>query len=252
MQIDPYVQWDPVRSVPAIANFCMPEKSNIYDSSVVVSFCRHITSPGKWTHRHSILTYSRWSRSTSGHQRKRNENEFAHHNWSPIYSAILLCRRFHAWLTTFQLTATMSLAIGQYQHRTVLENDAFESLLPLHYRNPFFRTPKFRKVLAKSSWLAAGEQLVIYGHRIGTLLFNQFTSKIFFRCLNEKLRKSIVAAYTLCSHMLDSFQGSSTHGSHRIVRLNKCFLKKETFRFFFGQFAFDRRVHPPHRKHISP
>lgn len=66
---------------------------------------------------------------------------------------------------------------AQYQHRAVLENDAFENSIPSHYRNPLLKTPRFLHALAKSSWFGPGEHPVKlklkrkYVYRIGKTIF---------------------------------------------------------------------------------
>ncbi|KAH8271884.1 hypothetical protein KR044_008721, partial [Drosophila immigrans] len=46
------------------------------------------------------------------------------------------------------------------QHIAVLENAAWEQSLPPHFQNPFYKTPRVRQALAKSSWFGPGEQVV--------------------------------------------------------------------------------------------
>lgn len=66
-------------------------------------------------------------------------------------------------LIVFLLVAiTMAaLALAQMPHRAVLENDAFENQLPPHLRNHFYRTPRVREALARSSLLGPGESAVV-------------------------------------------------------------------------------------------
>ncbi|XP_030382971.1 uncharacterized protein LOC115630511 [Scaptodrosophila lebanonensis] len=46
------------------------------------------------------------------------------------------------------------------QHIAVIENDAWEQSLPQHFQNPFYKTPRVRELLAKSSWFGPGEEVV--------------------------------------------------------------------------------------------
>ncbi|KAH8377197.1 hypothetical protein KR093_004055, partial [Drosophila rubida] len=46
------------------------------------------------------------------------------------------------------------------QHIAVLENAAWEQTLPPHFQNPFYKSPRVRQALAKSSWFGPGEQVV--------------------------------------------------------------------------------------------
>ncbi|XP_017486316.1 PREDICTED: uncharacterized protein LOC108374802 isoform X1 [Rhagoletis zephyria] len=48
----------------------------------------------------------------------------------------------------------------RYAHIAVIENDAYEESLPNALRNPFYKTPRVREVLAKSSWFGPGEEPV--------------------------------------------------------------------------------------------
>lgn len=47
-----------------------------------------------------------------------------------------------------------------YAHPAVLENAAAEDLYPSHLRNPFYKTPRVRNMLARFSWFSQGEQPV--------------------------------------------------------------------------------------------
>ncbi|KAM8716800.1 hypothetical protein ACLKA7_003638 [Drosophila subpalustris] len=46
------------------------------------------------------------------------------------------------------------------QHIAVLENAAWEQTLPQHLQNPFYKSPRVRHALAKSSWFGPGEEVV--------------------------------------------------------------------------------------------
>lgn len=46
------------------------------------------------------------------------------------------------------------------QHIAVLENAAWEQTLPQHFQNPFYKSPRVRHALAKSSWFGPGEEVV--------------------------------------------------------------------------------------------
>ncbi|XP_011200506.2 uncharacterized protein LOC105224197 [Bactrocera dorsalis] len=48
----------------------------------------------------------------------------------------------------------------RYAHIAVIENDAYEQTLPNALRNPFYKTPRVREALAKSSWFGPGEEPV--------------------------------------------------------------------------------------------
>lgn len=50
--------------------------------------------------------------------------------------------------------------LNRYQHIAVIENDAWEQTLPSELRNPFYKTPRVRNALAKSSWFGPGEMPV--------------------------------------------------------------------------------------------
>ncbi|XP_032591892.1 uncharacterized protein LOC6562169 [Drosophila grimshawi] len=47
------------------------------------------------------------------------------------------------------------------QHVAVLENAAWEQTLPQQLQNPFYKTPRVRDALARSSWFGPGEQVVL-------------------------------------------------------------------------------------------
>ncbi|XP_064551388.1 uncharacterized protein LOC135437400 [Drosophila montana] len=47
------------------------------------------------------------------------------------------------------------------QHIAVLENAAWEQTLPQQLQNPFYRTPRVREALARSSWFGPGEEVVL-------------------------------------------------------------------------------------------
>ncbi|XP_059221435.1 uncharacterized protein LOC106081215 [Stomoxys calcitrans] len=51
--------------------------------------------------------------------------------------------------------------LNRYQHIAVIENDAWEQSLPGELRNPFYKTPRVRSALAKSSWFGPGETPVL-------------------------------------------------------------------------------------------
>ena len=42
----------------------------------------------------------------------------------------------------------------------MIENDAYEQMLPSRYRNPFYKNPRIRAALADYSWFAEGEMPV--------------------------------------------------------------------------------------------
>ncbi|XP_067622809.1 uncharacterized protein [Eurosta solidaginis] len=57
--------------------------------------------------------------------------------------------------------ATVAWAYPQrYAHIAVIENAAYEETLPNELRNPFYKTPRVRAALAKSSWFGPGEMPV--------------------------------------------------------------------------------------------
>lgn len=156
-------------------------------------------------------------------------------DWNVSFFNTYICRRFHVWIATLQTAAMIAIVFGQYQHRAVLTNDAFEAALPLHYRNQFIRTPRVREFLAKSSWFAAGEQPVKWQIDLiiefKVLLSDWFIPKLFFRCLNEKRKKSIAVEYTLCSHMPVSFQDAPVTGLYWVDIIKFSSLKKTLIRF---------------------
>lgn len=49
----------------------------------------------------------------------------------------------------------------RYAHIAVIENEAYEESLPNALRNPFYKTPRVREALAKSSWFGPGEEPVV-------------------------------------------------------------------------------------------
>ncbi|XP_065356029.1 uncharacterized protein LOC135950412 [Calliphora vicina] len=51
--------------------------------------------------------------------------------------------------------------LNRFQHIAVIENDAWEQTLPSELRNPFYKTPRVRNALAKSSWFGPGEMPVL-------------------------------------------------------------------------------------------
>ncbi|KAH8334340.1 hypothetical protein KR059_009070, partial [Drosophila kikkawai] len=46
------------------------------------------------------------------------------------------------------------------QHVAVVENAAWEQTLPQQFQNPFYKTPRVRDALARSSWFGPGEEVV--------------------------------------------------------------------------------------------
>ncbi|SPP82136.1 Hypothetical predicted protein [Drosophila guanche] len=46
------------------------------------------------------------------------------------------------------------------QHIAVVENAAWEQTLPQQFQNPFYKTPRVRDALARSSWFGPGEEVV--------------------------------------------------------------------------------------------
>ncbi|XP_017151640.2 uncharacterized protein LOC108161801 isoform X1 [Drosophila miranda] len=45
-------------------------------------------------------------------------------------------------------------------HIAVVENAAWEQTLPQQFQNPFYKTPRVRDALARSSWFGPGEEVV--------------------------------------------------------------------------------------------
>ncbi|XP_037958902.1 uncharacterized protein LOC119688295 [Teleopsis dalmanni] len=62
------------------------------------------------------------------------------------------------------ISITFTLARPQnrnsLQHIAVIENDAYEQTLPYELKNAFYKTPRVREALAKSSWFGPGEEPV--------------------------------------------------------------------------------------------
>ncbi|XP_017851134.1 uncharacterized protein LOC108605834 [Drosophila busckii] len=73
------------------------------------------------------------------------------------------CHRLYISLTLLLISLTLSSAHPQrnLQHIAVLENAAWEQSLPQHFQNPFYKTPRVRDALARSSWFGPGEQVVL-------------------------------------------------------------------------------------------
>ncbi|XP_054083998.1 uncharacterized protein LOC105219368 [Zeugodacus cucurbitae] len=68
--------------------------------------------------------------------------------------------KFLFWVAIL-LIVTLTWARPQrYAHIAVIENDAYEQTLPNSLRNPFYKTPRVREALAKSSWFGPGEEPV--------------------------------------------------------------------------------------------
>ena len=62
---------------------------------------------------------------------------------------------------TVQIFARPHNFPSPYAHPAVLENAAAEELYPSHLRNPFYKTPRVREALSRSSWFGYGEQPVL-------------------------------------------------------------------------------------------
>jgi hypothetical protein len=63
----------------------------------------------------------------------------------------------------FCLLFSITVATAQYApytHPAVIENSRNEALLPAYLLNPFYRTPRVRDALARSSWFGPGEKVV--------------------------------------------------------------------------------------------
>lgn len=65
-------------------------------------------------------------------------------------------------------------------HRAVLENDALEDRLPPSLKNPFYRTPRVRDLLERSSWFGPGESPVSF-----FFFFLNFCLKVFGRIIQQ-------------------------------------------------------------------
>ncbi|XP_004524846.2 uncharacterized protein LOC101458860 [Ceratitis capitata] len=67
----------------------------------------------------------------------------------------------HICLAIIVFVAATTWARPQrFAHIAVIENEAYEQTLPNALRNPFYKTPRVREALAKSSWFGPGEEPV--------------------------------------------------------------------------------------------
>lgn len=82
----------------------------------------------------------------------------------------------------------LGMVCGQYQSRAVIENEAIEASLPVQYKNHFYRIPRTRELLVRSSWLAPGENLVTSDSRIKKTV-SVFLLLYFHRFWIEKLKR---------------------------------------------------------------
>ncbi|XP_020803152.1 uncharacterized protein LOC110179897 [Drosophila serrata] len=77
----------------------------------------------------------------------------------------LLCGRLSNW-SALVLALLSFLAVIEarpqrnLQHVAVVENAAWEQTLPQQFQNPFYKTPRVRDALARSSWFGPGEEVV--------------------------------------------------------------------------------------------
>ncbi|KAH8339449.1 hypothetical protein KR074_011089, partial [Drosophila pseudoananassae] len=69
--------------------------------------------------------------------------------WSSLFVAVL------AISTLIEARPQRNL-----QHIAVVENAAWEQTLPQQFQNPFYKTPRVRDALARSSWFGPGEEVV--------------------------------------------------------------------------------------------
>lgn len=78
----------------------------------------------------------------------------------------LLRGRLSVWSALLVLAMLSFLAIIEarpqrnLQHVAVVENAAWEQTLPQQFQNPFYKTPRVRDALARSSWFGPGEEVV--------------------------------------------------------------------------------------------
>ncbi|KAH8374218.1 hypothetical protein KR200_004980, partial [Drosophila serrata] len=77
----------------------------------------------------------------------------------------LLCGRLSNWsalvLALLSLLALIEARPQRnLQHVAVVENAAWEQTLPQQFQNPFYKTPRVRDALARSSWFGPGEEVV--------------------------------------------------------------------------------------------
>lgn len=90
------------------------------------------------------------------------------------------------------------------QHIAVLENAAWEQTLPQQLQNPFYKTPRVREALARSSWFGPGEQVVslslILPYRISYLFIICFLRFLNARRKRYRAWKSIMCSLTQVSY----------------------------------------------------
>ncbi|KAH8413565.1 hypothetical protein KR009_012291, partial [Drosophila setifemur] len=77
----------------------------------------------------------------------------------------LLPGRLTWWSALVVMLLSLSTMIAarpqqNLQHIAVVENAAWEQTLPQQFQNPFYKTPRVRDALARSSWFGPGEEVV--------------------------------------------------------------------------------------------
>ncbi|XP_017775827.1 PREDICTED: uncharacterized protein LOC108562130 [Nicrophorus vespilloides] len=68
-------------------------------------------------------------------------------------------------IVSFLFGCVLSLALAQlnpdnFRHRAVLQSASHEAQLPPNLLNPFYKDPRIRQALARSSWFGPGENVV--------------------------------------------------------------------------------------------
>ncbi|XP_023175059.1 uncharacterized protein LOC111602287 [Drosophila hydei] len=75
--------------------------------------------------------------------------------------ATIMCLPYRLiYLTILLIALADARPQRNLQHIAVVENAAWEQTLPQQLQNPFYKTPRVRDALARSSWFGPGEQVV--------------------------------------------------------------------------------------------
>lgn len=77
------------------------------------------------------------------------------------YTPLCRCLPYRLiYLTILLIALAQARPQRSLQHIAVVENAAWEQTLPQQLQNPFYKTPRVRDALARSSWFGPGEQVV--------------------------------------------------------------------------------------------